>query len=306
VTQNLRNILLLLAAMAAFVANDTCMKVLSQSLPLFETILLRGIPTTLVLFLMMRARGASLHGLLSRDKATLGLRCLGEVLATLSFLAALRHMPIANLSAIMQSLPLAVTLAAALLLGDAIGPRRLAAILVGFVGVLIIVRPGTDGFDSWSLLGLVSVAFVVLRDLTTRMINPAIPSVSVAVLASVSVTVTAAILTPLDSWVVPNAHDLALILLASAFLIVGYLTVVMAQRTGEFSVIAPFRYSALVFAMAAGWLVFGEWPDGMTMIGSGIVIATGVYMFRREALLRSAADGPAQLPAAPAFTSDRR
>jgi drug/metabolite transporter (DMT)-like permease len=297
-TDNIRGILLMLAAMAAFVANDLCMKALSGHMPLFETIFLRGIPTTLGLAALTLRQGGSGVALVGRrDWNLIALRALGEVFATFAFLLALGHLPFASLSAIMQSLPLAVTLAAAVFLGERFGIRRLAAILIGFTGVLMIVRPGTDAFNAWSLMGLVSVAFVVLRDLTTRGLGRAVPSSFVALTASLSVGLSAGALMLFGDIMKPTGFQLLLILAASVFLIVGYLTVIMAMRVGDMGVVAPFRYAALIFAVLLSLTIFREVPDAMTLIGSAVIVATGIYTFRRERIIGR--------NVAPAFTSPR-
>ncbi len=282
--ENHRGILLMVAAMAAFTLNDTCMKSVNADLPLFQAIFLRGVLTTLVLGLIAWRMGALPLRLTGRDRRLVTFRLLGEVASTVTFLLALRHMQLANLSAIMQSLPLAVTLAAALLLRSPVGWRRMAAILVGFLGVLMIVRPGTQGFDHWSLLGLASVGFVVLRDLTTRGLSHDVPSAAVAFLSAGSVTVIALLAIPTEGWVPVTATGAAKVGAAAAFLIVGYLTVVMTMRVGDIAIVAPFRYTALLFALVLGWLVFDQFPDGWTLLGAVIIMATGAYTFHRERL----------------------
>ncbi|MCB2117566.1 MAG: DMT family transporter [Rhodobacteraceae bacterium] len=279
---NARGALFMSVAMAAFTLNDTCMKAVTATLPLYQAIFLRGTLTTLGLLVIGWRMGGLRFRLPAGDGKWLVLRTLGEVGGTLTFLTALRHMPLANLSAILQSLPLAVTLAAAFFLGESIGWRRLSAILVGFAGVLLIVRPGTEGFDRWSLLGLSSVACVVLRDLATRRMSSALPSVTIAVAAALSVTLTGAALLPVSGWEAVGAPRAGLIATAAAFLIVGYLLIVMAMRTGEIGIVAPFRYTSLLFAIVLGWAVFHQLPDTMTIFGAAIVIATGVYTFHRE------------------------
>ncbi len=293
-TDNLRAILLMVAAMTAFTINDACMKALSDDLPLYQTIFVRGIPTSLGLGLIAAYRRELSFRLSPADSRMSALRSFAEVAATVAFQLALGHMALANLSAIMQCLPLAVTLAAALALGDRIGARRLTAIIVGFAGVLLIVRPGTDGFDRWSLMGLASVAFVVVRDLSTRTLSARLPSTMVAFMASLSVTSCAGLAAIFDRWVAPGGHSLLLIFTASACLLAGYLTVVMTMRTGEMAVIAPFRYSALVVAIILGWACFGDFPDGLTLIGSGVVVATGIYTFHRERVARKILPAAAQ------------
>lgn len=281
-SDNLRGASLMTAAMVAFTINDTAMKAVTADFPVIEAIALRGSMTLIALALIGAVTGGMRLPALGADRLWIGLRTLGEVAATFSFLIALKHMQIANLSAIMQCLPLAVTLTAALMLGEKVGWRRQSAILIGFAGVMLIVRPGADGFDRWSLLGLVSVFFVVLRDLSTRRISAAVPSTAVAFLASASVALSAGLMLPFTDIVVPTFGQFALIAGASLFLIFGYLASVMTMRVGEISIVAPFRYTSLVAAILLGWAVFGQLPDTLTLIGSAVVVATGVYTFGRE------------------------
>lgn len=288
-SDNARGAILMNVAMAAFTLNDTAMKAAMQTVPLYQAIGIRGVLATVALVLIgWRMGGISLN-LPRRDMWYLALRSVAEVLGTLLFLAALIHMPLANLSAIMQVLPLAVTLAAATFLNEPVGWRRLTAILIGFLGVLIIIRPGPEGFDIWSLMGLGSVLCVVARDLATRQMSGALPSVTVALTAAVTVLALGGIGTAVEGWVPVTAHDLVLIGGAAVALIVGYLTVVMTMRVGEIAFIAPFRYMALLWAIVLGWIAFGELPDALTLFGAGLVVATGVFTFWRERVLKAAA-----------------
>ena len=282
ISDTTRGALYMSLAMAAFTVNDTCMKSVTAEMPLYQAITLRGIVTMIALAIIARQRGGLRLGMARGDARLLGWRTLGEVGGTLTFLTALRHMPLANLSAIMQSLPLAVTLSAAIALHEPVGWRRMAAIAVGFLGVLMIVRPGTEGFDIWSLIALGSVAFVVLRDLTTRRLSSAVPSVTVAFLAATAVTVSGVVLSPLSGWVAVQPAAAVLLLAAGGFLIVGYLSVVMAMRVGDIATVAPFRYTALIFAIALGWIIFGHLPGPMTLAGAAIIVASGIYTFYRE------------------------
>jgi drug/metabolite transporter (DMT)-like permease len=182
----------------------------------------------------------------------------------------------------MQVLPLAVTLAAAVFLGVPLGWRRLTAILAGFVGVMIIIRPGADSFDVWSVLGLASVVCVVARDLATRALSPGVASTAVSVWAAVSVTGLGLVGVALQGWQPVDGREALLILGAAAFLIVGYLFSVMVMRVGDIGVIAPFRYSALLWAIVLGWFVFASLPDTWTLIGAGIVVGSGLFTLWRE------------------------
>jgi S-adenosylmethionine uptake transporter len=281
-SDDMKGSMLMIAAMAAFTFNDTCMKAVTAGLPLFQSILLRGVVTSALVLAVAYRTGGLRFDFPRRDWFVILLRTIGEVAGTFAFLAALRQMPLANLSAILQSLPLLVTLGAAILFGEHIGWRRMLAILTGFAGVLLIIRPGTEGFDRWALLGVVSVLFVVLRDLATRRLSREVPSIMVALCSAFAVAVAAGLAVPFAGWQPPTGSDLLLIALAAVLLVAGYLASVMAMRVGAIAVIAPFRYTSLVFALILGLVVFGQFPDALTLAGAGIVIATGLYTFHRE------------------------
>ena len=283
-TDNTRGILLMCGAMLAFTLNDTLVKaVLADGMGLYQVIALRGIGAALGLILIaLHQTGRLALWPAGPDRWFLSLRTLGELGATWCFLVALSHMPLANLSAILQSLPLVVTLAAALLLGEPIGWRRIAAIVVGFAGVMIIIRPGAADFDQWSLLGLASVGFVVLRDLATRRFSKALPSATGAIWAAVVVLVMGLAGVSQAGWQRVSLLAGLEITGAALFLIVGYICAIKVMRVGEIGVVSPFRYTSLLFAVVLGWLLFGSLPDRWTMLGGAVVVASGVYMLMRE------------------------
>lgn len=297
-SENMRGAALMMAAMAAFTANDAAMKAVTRSLPLYEAIFLRGLITLALLIPLARVMGGLRFRLARRDAGLVALRSAAEIGGTVLFLTALTQMPLADLSAIMQALPLAVTLAAAVVFRERVGWRRLVAILAGFAGVLLIVRPGGAGFDLWALAGVGAVLCVVVRDLATRRMSATLPSVTVAVFAAAAVTLLGAIVAPFGGWAPITVADAALLATAAVFLILGYIFIVSATRTGDVGLVAPFRYTALLWALALGWFVFGDFPDGLTLAGAAIVVATGIYTFHRERRLgRLAAAIPTQAPA---------
>lgn len=272
------------ASMLAFTLNDTLVKAVTHDgMPLFQAITLRGIGASLgLVVLALRQSGGMNLWPAGRDRLHLALRTLGEIGATLLFLVALTQMPLANLSAIMQSLPLAVTLSAAVLLGVPIGWRRLLAILVGFGGVMIIIRPGAADFDIWSVMGLWSVACVVLRDLATRQFSPGLPSTTGAIWAALSVLLMGVIGLAWQGWQPVDLKAGLEVAGAAVFLIVGYICAIKVMRVGEISIVAPFRYTSLLWAILLGWLLFGTLPDRWTLLGGAIVVASGIYMLLRE------------------------
>ena len=286
ISDNLRGVIYMNVSMLAFTVNDSFMKAATQTLPLFEAIALRGIVSFAALLIIAQVMGSLRLWPAPRDRAIIGWRSLAEVGGTVFFLVALTHMPLANLSAIMQVLPLAVALAAAVFLGVPIGWRRLAAIGVGFVGVMVIIRPGADSFTIWSMLGLASVVCVVARDLSTRGLSPHVPSTAVSIWAALAVTAMGFVGAGIEGWEPVSGSEAVLVLGASAFLIVGYLSSVMVMRVGDIGLIAPFRYTALLWAILLGWLAFGTLPDTLTLIGAGIVVASGLFTLARERALR--------------------
>jgi drug/metabolite transporter (DMT)-like permease len=286
-SDNLRGALYMNAAMAAFAVSDAAMKVLLTHVPLFQAIALRGVLTILGLAVLVKIMGGGQFTVPRGDRAAVALRSLFEFLAAVTFIGALSQMPLPTLSAIMQSVPLAVTLAAALVFGERIGWRRLTAIGVGACGVLLIIRPGTAGFDVWSLLALACVATVVVRDMATRKIGRGVPSVTVAFWSAVTVTALCSLIAPLQDVVVPTLRDAGLMLFCAVLLIVGYITVVSGSRIGEVGFVAPHRYSTLVWTLALGWIVFGFWPDALTLTGAAIVVGSGLFTIWRESRLRA-------------------
>ena len=281
-TDNMRGALLMMASMAAFTLNDTFMKVLAGQVPLFQLMVLRGLLVTLLTG-VLAARAGVLHLRLPRgDRMLIALRVVAEIGAAYFFLSALFNMPLANVTAILQSLPLVVTLAAALFLGEPLGWRRMVAIAIGFCGVLLIVRPGTDGFTIWSVYALISVLFVTMRDLVTRRMSGAVHSMTVTFATSLGVLVFFGIASLSVDWVPMDAAAIGLTLGAGVMVFFGYLCSVMVMRVGEIAIVAPFRYTGIIWALLLGWFIFGDWPSGLTLIGAAIVVATGVFSFYRE------------------------
>jgi drug/metabolite transporter (DMT)-like permease len=281
-TDNMRGALLMTGSMAFFTLNDACMKAVGVDLPLFQSLLIRGVLTTALLLLLVRAMGGLRLDLARRDWGLIGLRTLGEIGAAYFFITALFHMPLANATAIIQTIPLAVTLAGALFLREPLGWRRFTAILVGFGGVLLIVRPGTDGFTLYSVYALISVLFVTLRDLATRRLSGGVPSLTVAISAAAGVALFGAVGTAGADWVPVPPRAALLLALASVLIVGGYLFSIMAMRMGDLSAIAPFRYMSLVFSLILGFVIFAEWPTAVTLAGVAIVAGSGIYTLVRE------------------------
>ena len=295
VTTNGRAVLLMVLAMALFAGDDALLK-LASSLPMGtsagEVIAFHGAFGVLIFGAMMLARGERLTRDLVTDPPVLW-RTGGDVLAATAFVTALTMMELGNASAILQVQPLVVTLGAALLLKEHVGPRRRVAVLVGLLGVLVIIRPGLAGFTPVSGLVLVGVAGLAARDLSTRVVSSRHSTVALSTLVCLAIVPAGLALHLATTGAVPFAtvgsHAIWILLAAGSLGNVGYWCVTQAARVGEVSAIAPFRYSRLVFAVLLGWLVFGEVPDGPMIVGSLLVVGAGAYALRREAVVSSAA-----------------
>lgn len=280
-TPNAKGALLMMGSMAAFTINDTCVKATHGALPLLQLLTLRGMISSLLLFLLARQLGALHLKMAPRDAALLGARCVAEVTAAYFFLTALMNMPLANVTAVLQVLPLTVTLGAALFFGERVGWRRMLAIGLGFGGMLLIVRPGPEGFSLHALYALGAVGCVTVRDLTTRRMSAEVSSMTVTLASAMAVFVAAGLASSFVDWVPLTVKTASLIGASSFFIMLGYLLSVLVMRVGEVSFIAPFRYTGLVWALGLGWLVFGHWPEPLTLLGAAIVAAAGLFTFYR-------------------------
>lgn len=285
-TDNMRGALLMMGSMTAFTINDAFMKSALGDLPLFQTIFLRGLIVVPLLAALCRVMGQLRFDLDRRDWQLVLIRALAEAGGAYLFITALFNMPIANVSAILQALPLTVSLAAALVFREALGWRRLTAILIGFVGVMLIVRPGGEDFNVYSLYALGAVALVTVRDLASRRMSRAVPSTFVALVAAVGVMLMAAAGLTVEVWEPVTRQELLKLTCAAVFVIGGYVFSVSAMRVGEIGFVAPFRYTSLVVALILGAVVFGEFPKALTLLGAGIVVAMGLFTLYRERVLR--------------------
>lgn len=282
----------MIGAQAVLTVNDALMKLAARELPGGEAIFIRSFLLFAVASLLALAMGGFRRLPDRRHWRLLSLRSIGDVAATLLYLTALFNMPIADATAILQFLPLAITGGAALFLGEPVGWRRWLAAAAGFVGVLIIIRPGTPTFNVWSLVALAAVAAIVLRDLSTRRIDKGIPTIFLTVLSGAAITVVSAGFAFTETWKLPSTKALAMIAGAALFLLAGYYLIIEAMRRGEVAVVSPFRYSVILWAVVAGMTVFGERPDPFVLLGTAVVITAGLYTFFRERQLARQRDRP--------------
>ncbi len=296
--ENLRGSALMVLAMAGFALEDMFIKRLADDLPVGQILMLLGAGGAVIFGLAALARG---DALLSRDLLTwpVMLRNLGELIGTIGFVTAIALTPLSSASAILQATPLAVTLGAALFLREQVGWRRWSAILVGFAGVLMVIRPGLSGFEPASLFAVQAVFGLAMRDLATRAVPHTVTSMQLSSYGFATIVPAGALLLWLSGGAVsPDAANWRDISLALLLGVAAYYAIVAAMRVGEVSFVTPFRYTRLIFALVIAVLIFDEQPDTLTLLGAAVIIASGLYTLLRERRLRRQAQRQARTKAA--------
>ena len=282
---NIKGAVLMTGCMLTYVINDAFMKLLFSEIALFQAIFLRSLITVLPILIMTWITKVAIRNLSYLNKRLLLARVSAEVCATIAFLLALKHMPLANVTAILQALPLAITMAAALFLSEPVGWRRWIAIILGFTGVLIIVRPGLEGFNIYSLSALAAIFFITVREIFTRKLTSKVPTITVALSTVIGIGMFSGIMMIGTEWQPVNASSWLLILGAGVSVLIATFLSVMAMQTGEISFVSTFRYTAMLGAIGVGILIFDDWPDQLTLVGTLIIVLTGIYSFHREQTL---------------------
>ena len=282
---NGRGIAAMVLAMGCFVASDSLVKVVGRDINLGQVLLIRGlIASMLVLgaacaFGWLGALWATISGPL---RGRLALRTLTEVGATMCFFTGMLRLPFADNAAIGQLAPLAVTAGAAVFLGERVGWRRWLATLIGFLGVLVIVKPGTSAFDWAALWTLASVGFIAARDLLTVRISASVPSHHIASITAFGLTIASLGLVAVQPWRQVAGEHVAILALAAIGALFAFNALVVGMRAGEISVVGPFRYTVIIFSVLIGWFAFREPLSASTIAGIVIIMAAGLYTIHRE------------------------
>jgi len=272
----------MIAAMAGLATADVFIKLVTAELPLGQVMLFLGSSGAVFFAILARANGETM---LSRDllSGPVMIRNVAEVVGTFGFMMAITHTALSSASAILQAMPLAITLGAVLFLGETVGWRRWMAIAVGFGGVLMIIRPGLDGFEPASLFAVLAVLGLAARDLATRATTGRLSSMVLASYGFAMLLPAGLLMTVTGAGLIIPSPTAGLQLLGGFLAsILGYYAITAAMRTGAVSVVSPFRYSRLIFALAFGFWVFGERPDVLTLGGAVLIILSGLYALLRE------------------------
>ena len=281
-TENFRGALLMTICMGAFVLNDAFVRLAGSSLPLGQILFLRGLITTFILLMVGIYSGAFKLIVSKADKWRIFFRSIAEALTAYFFLTAVMNMPFANVTAILQILPITVTLAAALVFKEKVGIFRISLILIGFLGVMMIINPTANGFNIYAIYALIAVFLITLRDLITRKLSSKVSTLLPTVSASVGVLLFSVFLLINTPFQPLNTQNSLFIFLSAFFIIFGYYTAVLVMRRGEISFISLFRYSAILFALILGLFFFDEKPDITAFLGILLVMLAGIVLMMRN------------------------
>jgi len=287
---NLRASLLMVAAMAGFAVEDAVIKYLAAVLPVGQIMVVIGLGGALAFGLIAMRRRLRVFAPDFLRGAVL-VRNLAEMVGGAAVVMAIALVPLAAVTAILQAMPLAVTLGAALFLREPVGWRRWSAILVGFIGVLMILRPGSAGFDPAALLAVIGVLALSVRDLATRRVPIRVHSLQLSAWGFAMMVPAGLLLLVLTMSppVAPTAGQWGWLMGGLFAGILAYGALVSATRLGDIAATTPFRYARLIFAMAIGVVFFGERPDAMTLAGSALVVGAGLYTLWRQIRLQRVA-----------------
>ncbi|MCE0506501.1 DMT family transporter [Roseivivax sp. GX 12232] len=304
---NLRGALLMILAMAAFAVEDAFIKTAARELPTGQILIVIGVVGGLFFGLLARRRGIRLF---TRDllDPPIMVRNISEILGTIGFITAITTIPLSTASAVAQAMPLVVTLGAALIFGEPVGWRRWSAIFAGLAGVLVIIRPGLQGFDPNALWAVLAVVGLAGRDLSARAVPGRVPHMQLAAYGFLTLIPTGLILLAASGarLVWPDLLHAGLLAGAVGTGMIAYYAITSASRTGDVSFVTPFRFTRMLFALAIGIAIFGERPDALTYLGATVIVGAGIYTFLRERRLAQqgaktpARGGAAGTPGAPA------
>ncbi|MFN4277849.1 MAG: DMT family transporter [Ferrovibrio sp.] len=280
-TGNRRGIIFFLLAIILFVVNEALCKLVYDTVPANQIMAVRGLIATAVILGIAHARGVTRQIGMMVDRRVL-LRATTDLAGSYLYMIALFHMPIGNMMAINMASPLMMTAVVAVVLREPVGWRRWGAIVAGFLGVLLVVQPRAENFNAYSILAVGAVICIVVRDLVTRRIDAAIPSL-IVILTNVGMMAVVALgLALVEGWVAMGWRESIFLTLSALFIAAGYQLAVEAFRHAEVPVIVPLRYTGLLWALLLGWLVWGDVPNDLATAGIVLIVASGLYVFHRE------------------------
>jgi drug/metabolite transporter (DMT)-like permease len=279
-TGNWRGIAAMSAAMLALTSNFALIKLAGDTVPVGQALFIRATTGVALITVVVLWTGAYRHITRVFNRMVMA-RTLFETISAVLFFLALLQMPVANATVVLQALPLVVTAAAALFLGEVVRPSRWAAIVVGFLGVLLVIRPGYSAYDAATFLVVGAVILSAMRDLATRLMPVTVPTLLVAGVALLAQSLVGLGIGITEDWAWPETRALAYLAGAAVLLVLGLFCLIHAMRGGEVSIISPFRYTSIVFAITIDFVVWGKLVDAYMLAGATIIIASGIYLSTR-------------------------
>lgn len=301
---NFRGILLMIVACGLFAVNDACSKYLLAHMPVSQTMALRGLIASGLLLAIITARG-QLGGLRHALSGTLLARAAIEATGAMMYITALMYMKLADASAIQQAAPLFTTAIVVMAFGAVVGWQRWLAVAVGLFGVLLVIKPGTDSFRMIALLPLGVALLIAVRDLVTGRIPRHIPTLIVTLVTALVSMLAGFGLGVAEEWRPVESASLAVLATSGVMVVLGHMAAIAAFRGTRPDVISPFRYSNVLFAVALGAALFGQMPDGLSIIGIALVIGAGLCTLHDEWRHRPARVAPAAVPSLPALAKSK-
>ena len=277
----------MIIAMGCLTLTDLLIKVASQTLPIGQVMISYGVGSLIVFWALLRIKGESIR-LAPLTNPTVIFRNIGDLIALNGMFLALVYVPLSTIGAVIQTVPILVTAAAALFLGERVGMRRASAIFVGFLGALLIIQPGAASFDITAILVLIAAIGMALRDIATKLVRENLSTLLLTFYSCFLFIISGGVLLIIDGGasvpVVGNSVTIAAMIVTGSL---GFFFMTEAVRLGEMSVVSPFRYTRLLFSMAAGILILGEQVNASMIIGSAFTILSGLYIWRREIVMQS-------------------
>ena len=284
---NLKSIMLMVIAMGCLTLTDMLIKIASQTLPIGQVMIFYGVGALVVFWGLLRIKGESIQLSPLTNPAVIW-RNVGDLIAMNSMFLALVYVPLSTIGAVIQAVPLMVTAAAALFLGEKVGLKRVSAIFIGFLGTLLIIQPGATTFDITATLVLIAAIGMALRDIATKLVRENFSTLLLSFYSCFLFIFSGSILLIIKGD--PSVPSLENIFILTAMIVagcLGFFFMTEAVRLGDMSVVIPFRYTRLLFSMAAGILILGEQVNAIMLIGSALTILSGLYIWHREIVMQS-------------------
>ncbi|WP_256230360.1 DMT family transporter [Variovorax gossypii] len=273
---NRRGIALMLVAMCCYVFNDVFVKLAAQHLPPGQVLAVRGLFATL--FVLVVAWGARARWRTAL-RPLVGVRCGLEITTALASVLALSLVPLATVSTLMMTAPLMIAVTAMALRWEPWQGSRLVAAAAGFAGVLLVIQPATrlDVPTAGHVCALLCAASLAGRDLVTRRIPAGVPSSLIAAATTLAVCLAGALLGFTEQWIVPTQREIAALAAAASCATLGSYALIAACRGVDLSVVTPFRYSFIVWALLLGYAIWGDVPQPLAALGAVLILASGAF-----------------------------